>query len=492
MLYCLLDHTKEYLTFTPYDFYYRPLSDYYQLFQVVDGNSREFYLIKKDKYPQIPDIKFSESLAQSDYLNSTPLRIYSVSQSVEADLDQKKIIQLPLPENHDQFFYSIFKNLTFPEYTRLTWENPLLSYFSNSLSDLENQISQLKSSDDETKKAIKEQIYLKINSAVTCNDLNDFRKNLDESLKICQLYNSITKYISSLSYDQRQKKQILKIFNSLVQKSIKPVKTSAPNGSLEFVEISKRFMTNLTLAIETINPVKNSFKNLQSPNASSPQNQSYSSSFDENIWDIKTSKSSSKLKESNILERGNKVKPNETYEKYTSRNIDQHHQQQSQQPLTTIPHVKSFAELNEKDTKNLYFTFIEKALRDTKKIKHDFSFQDAILAIKIAKSFGGVSNKLNERGDGYDELKIADINQSGLLSTNTIDEDKFKALKKFSALYQKYAGEYFLSHRDKKTSARLTFFPQRFLKDLESPTAESIVRESLRNSYSSSITKSHV
>ena len=325
-----------------------------------------------------------------------------------------------------------------------------------------------------------------IQSKKKLNELNN--KNLNESLKICQLYNLITEYILSLSYDQKQKGQILKIFNSLVQESINLTKTPAFNGSLEFVEISKRFMKNLTLAIETINPVKNSFKNLQSPNASSPQDQSYSSSFYKNIWDVQTSESPLDLKESNILERGNKVKPKQTYENYTSHITDQHYQE----PLTTTPQVKSFAGLNEKDTKKLYFTFIENALRDTKKINTDFSFQDAILAIKIAKFFGGISNKLNEKGDGYDELKIADINQSGLLSTNTIDENKFKALKRFSALYQKNAGKYFLSHRDKKTPARLTFFPQRFLKDLESPDAESIVRESLRNSYSSSITKSYV
>jgi len=385
----------------------------------------------------------------------------------------KDAFYLPIYDHARKVF---FANLTtFITSPSSSLSNPTLAYYSQELKKFKDKLEATSKDGREISDAIKESFFAKMyaqynpsNYSQDTFHLSYFTNTLNESLNICDLFCSIKNYISGLTYDENEKKQILSKFIDLSKQSIVPQLQS----SNEFSEISKRFMTNLTLAIESFNPLIH-----QSQSDTSLQDQTNSSNF-HSIW---SRKDHGHEKKSNILKRGNKVKPKPTYEKYTSNNIDQHYQQPSQQPLTTTPKVKSFAELNEKNTKDLYFTFIEKALRDTKKINHAFSFQDAILAIKIAKYFGGVSHKLNEKGNGYDELKIADINQSGLLSTNTIDEDKFKALKKFSALYQKHAGEYFLSDRDKKTSARLTFFPQRFLKDLEHTDAQTLVNPAKDN-----------
>lgn len=257
------------------------------------------------------------------------------------------------------------------------------------------------------------------------------------------------------------------------------------------------------LAIENVNPILDQKGDIQASHSQSLARQTdpqVSSTLQptskpyQSVW--QNLEGISEDQKNNILMRGNKV--------ITKTSEIQNYFHNSQDPLPSQAshqieqgHVANLIKKREEAIERLYFSFIGKALEETQKTNTKFSFQDALLALIIAKKFGGVSNKLNANGDGYESLALQDVNNflselqkspintkswASALDVKEINEKKFTQLKKFSALYQKYAGEYFKSARDEKTSARLTFFPDRFTKELTQDTgnAEKLVADATK------------
>lgn len=303
-----------------------------------------------------------------------------------------------------------------------------------------------------------------------------FDLQLLEQIKISQIYIFSMNYIKDLPYSDKYREAIKDEFDKLNKQICDDDRKKLDKESI---------LKNLSLAVENVNPII--------------EQQDYGPTYQRNASEIHTPKPAPttyqsvwqnlegiKKKRENISKRGTKVISSKDeigdyfYQKKNplqfpdSRKIEQ-------------THVASLVKKREEAIETLYFSFIDKALEETQQACSGFSFEDALLALKIARYFGGVTNKLNERGDGYEKLELKEVNDflngsqnSGTwakaLTDKSINKEKFTQLKKFSALYQKHAGQYFKSARDSKTNIRLTFFPDRFIDKLISQGEQFVIQ----------------
>ena len=471
-----------------------PLSEIYDLYCNFDNDPQEFYLIKKGNYskdPYIPNIKFTES---TSYYQD-PHKFYSISKYSSTDNSSSNLIKLPLDKSTSEQITANLKsylnfqqpyqfgNHTFPNtYLGHQFSNSAFQKFSELLSPLKDFLNSeiFQKFSPKLKEKIKQQFYkTRTDEAVS---EKEFEKKIIANQDICKLLNSIYEYVSSQPYQQDTKDEIIQQFDSQLVNL----------GKDE--EIDKNILIReINLAIENVNPFFSEQKNSQqhdiffipdSSKSSTPATQIYQS-----VWQNLQVTSPEKI--GNISKRGNRVIPeNDKIRNYFDQNEDSSKLLDSREIEQT--HVKDLVEKREQAIETLYFSFIGKALEDTKKINPQFSFQDALLALRIAKNFGGVTNKLNDQGDGYENLKLEEVNMflnsqenslgntpilASAIASKKIDDQKFNQLKKFSKLYQKHAGQYFKSARDSKTNIRLTFFPDRFMNKLISKDGEKIVTQ---------------
>lgn len=103
-----------------------------------------------------------------------------------------------------------------------------------------------------------------------------------------------------------------------------------------------------------------------------------------------------------------------------------------------------------------------------------FTFQDAIDALLIAKTFGGLSNIKKDDDEGYSKISqaefIAKIKEKfpEEQRIQNLEEEKLLKFQTFSAKYQDITKHFFTSGRSPSgtTGLRLTFFPDQLIAEL--------------------------
>jgi hypothetical protein len=127
---------------------------------------------------------------------------------------------------------------------------------------------------------------------------------------------------------------------------------------------------------------------------------------------------------------------------------------------------QDFKKIKEKN-ENFFIAFFSKALLKMNEENPNFSWQDAIDTLLIAKAFGGLSNLKHHKTEGYrkitDDNFIKEIKEKFPDNSrfNSLDNVKLKEYKTFSKLYQKTTQDILKSNRgtNNQTGLRLTFFP---------------------------------
>jgi hypothetical protein len=128
--------------------------------------------------------------------------------------------------------------------------------------------------------------------------------------------------------------------------------------------------------------------------------------------------------------------------------------------------------------------FCKAYLEIKESISNDFSFQDALDALFIAKAFGGLSNVKNTDDEKYCSTNQDFLNQIKNKFPNddrvqALTDDKLNIYKSFSAKFQELNGEYFKSGRtpNNQTGLRLTFFPDQAISKLFELSNEEKIRK---------------
>jgi len=127
---------------------------------------------------------------------------------------------------------------------------------------------------------------------------------------------------------------------------------------------------------------------------------------------------------------------------------------------------QDFKKIKEKN-EDFFIAFFSKALLKMNEKNPNFSRQDAINTLAIAKAFGGLSNLKHHETEGYrkinDDKFIKEIKEKFPNDTrfDSLDNVKLKQYKTFSKLYQKTTQDILKSNRgtNNQTGLRLTFFP---------------------------------
>ena len=131
---------------------------------------------------------------------------------------------------------------------------------------------------------------------------------------------------------------------------------------------------------------------------------------------------------------------------------------------------------NTNKLKNDLFKYLFcKTFNDFSSQETSFTFQDAIDALLIAKTFGGLSNIKKDDDEGYRKNFsstdfIAKIKEkfSGEERIQNLNEEKLLKFQEFSAKYQDITKNFFTSGRSPSsiTGLRLTFFPDQLIAEL--------------------------
>ena len=460
------------------------------------SDPQEFYLIKKkpmvhDNYPNIMLTEESNGFFKISEFNVTSNKIFNLTSIPSISDNHGLTTKIPTIQELSESIIS-----TINLYTPI----PGKSYKIQGLATISQSLKKIKKDLHEGYDDIIIPVFVRNkvfdqftqhlqenpNPEIAKSGSPYFDQEQFKNWEIYGIYSSAKEYIDKLYIPSQCKDKIKKEFDDLNKKICDDASQKLDKKSI---------LKNLSLAVENFNPIIEQQR----------EQQDYTTAYQRNASEIHTPKpapttyqsvwqnlqQTSQEKKGNISKRGTKViLSKDEIENYFNQNKDSLQLLDSRK--IEQKHVANLVKKREEDIETLYFSFIGKALEDTRQINPNFSFQDALLALKIAKYFGGVTNKLNDRGDGYENLELQEVNDflnelqslpknskpwASALMRNSIDEKKFNQLKKFSALYQKHAGQYFKSARDSKTNIRLTFFPDRFMNKLISHDGKEIVNK---------------
>ncbi|MFM2200768.1 MAG: hypothetical protein RL769_823, partial [Pseudomonadota bacterium] len=460
------------------------LEDIYSLHGSL-SDPQEFYLIRKkpnadDNYPNIMLRKEFNGFFKISEFNSTSNKIFNLTSISLSSHTHSTTKKLPTTQQLNADITSAI--YAFDPYALSDLKIQSLAEFSEYLEKIKEQFTNVVDVPEFVKEKVIDQFSKDLkenpNPEIPILGSSYIERVQFENLEICTFYREAKKYIESLPYSSEYKQKISEEFDELNKQICDDDRKQLDKKSI---------LKNLSLAVENVNPfiVQQDYRSADQRSTGESDPLTPAPIKYQSVWHNLSINSEEKKR--NISKRGTKVIPDkDQIEDYF---INQ------KKGLSQLPdsseiqqtHVENLAKKREQAIETLYFGFIGKALKDTKKTNSQFSFKDALLALKIAKYFGGVTNKLNDRGDGYETLELQEVNNflnpsatnswASALTVDSINEEKFNQLKKFSALYQKYAGEYFKSARDSQTNIRLTFFPDRFMNKLISHNGEEIVNK---------------
>ncbi len=144
--------------------------------------------------------------------------------------------------------------------------------------------------------------------------------------------------------------------------------------------------------------------------------------------------------------------------------------------------------MNSDNFHNIFKEIFCHAVTETKKKSdpNQFNFQDALDALFIAKTFGGLSNQKNSEDEKYQKLNEDDFIKQIKLKFpkekrfENLDQNKLKLYRSFSACFQRNSEVFFTTGRSKTSNKglRLTFFPDQAIPKIVNLRDDEIVNAS--------------